>query len=89
MTDAAAPVPDPLGAWVARVRTALDLPEVEVSALLDLARDVAHGVARPAAPVTCFLVGLNAGRAVAAGADPAAAAAAAAATVTALLPPPP
>ena len=30
--------------------------------MLDLARDVAHGVARPAAPVTAFLAGLAAGR---------------------------
>jgi len=29
--------------------------------VLDLARDVAHGVARPAAPVTAFLLGLAAG----------------------------
>jgi hypothetical protein len=28
--------------------------------VLDLARDVAHGVARPAAPLTCLLVGLAA-----------------------------
>lgn len=31
--------------------------------VLDLAREVAHGVARPAAPVTAFLLGLAAGRA--------------------------
>jgi hypothetical protein len=31
--------------------------------ILDLARDVAHGVARPAAPLTTFLLGLAAGRA--------------------------
>ena len=31
--------------------------------VLDLARDVAHGVARPAAPLTTFLLGLAAGRA--------------------------
>jgi hypothetical protein len=30
--------------------------------VLDLARDVAHGVTRPAAPVTAFLLGLAAGR---------------------------
>jgi len=56
------PAPDALAAWVARVRTDLDLPEVDGVALLDLARDVAHGVARPAAPLTTFLVGLAAGR---------------------------
>ena len=38
--------------------------------VLDLARDVAHGVARPAAPLTAYLLGLAAGRAD----DPAAAA---------------
>jgi hypothetical protein len=31
--------------------------EVDVAAVLDLARDAAHNVARPAAPVTTFLVG--------------------------------
>jgi hypothetical protein len=30
--------------------------------VLDLTADVAHGVARPAAPVTAYLVGLAAGR---------------------------
>lgn len=30
--------------------------------VLDLARDVAHGVARPAAPLTAYLLGLAAGR---------------------------
>lgn len=79
---------DRLDAWVARVRAELDLPAVDVGLLLDLARDVAHGVARPAAPVTCFLVGLGAGRALAAGVDPASAVAAAAAAVAGLLPPP-
>lgn len=31
--------------------------EVDISEMLDLARDAAHGVARPAAPLTTFLVG--------------------------------
>jgi hypothetical protein len=39
--------------------------------VLDLARDVAHGVARPAAPLTAYLMGLAVGR----GADPVAVAA--------------
>ena len=34
----------------------VELP-VDVPALLDVARDAAHNVARPAAPVTTFLVG--------------------------------
>lgn len=38
--------------------------------VLDLARDVAHGVARPAAPLTAYLLGVAVGRS----ADPAAAA---------------
>jgi hypothetical protein len=49
-----------LNDWVARVSDALGIGEVDVAAVLDLARDVAHGVARPAAPVTCLLVGLAA-----------------------------
>ena len=39
--------------------------------MLDLARDVAHQVLRPGAPVTAYLLGLAVGR----GADPADAAA--------------
>lgn len=31
--------------------------EVDMSALLDLARDAAHNVERPAAPLTTFIVG--------------------------------
>jgi hypothetical protein len=30
--------------------------------VLDLTRDVAHGVARPAAPLTAYLVGMAVGR---------------------------
>ena len=57
--------------WVAQLSTALDLPadSVDITLLLDLARDAAHGVARPAAPLTTFLVGLAAGRAGASRAD--------------------
>lgn len=35
----------------------IDPAVVDVGLLLDLARDVAHGVARPAVPVTAFLLG--------------------------------
>lgn len=50
--------------WTRTVTTALGLdPEVDRDLVLDLAADVAHGVARPAAPVTTFLVGLAAGKA--------------------------
>ena len=53
--------------WTDLVVAELGLPEgvgsTEVrDQVLDLARDVAHGVARPAAPLTSFLVGLAAGR---------------------------
>jgi hypothetical protein len=44
----------------------LDLAGVNRTLVLDLARDVAHGVARPAAPLTAYLLGLAVGR----GADP-------------------
>lgn len=60
MTD----TPSELDAWAATLSTALHLPdgfEVDIAAVLDLARDAAHGVARPAAPLTTFLVGLAAG----------------------------
>jgi hypothetical protein len=65
--------------------TALDLQpgEVDITALLDLARDAAHGVARPSAPLTTFLVGLAAGRAGGSPADVAAAIATASATLEA------
>jgi Domain of unknown function (DUF6457) len=49
-----------LDEWVATVSAELGLEPIEVSAVLDLARDVAHGVARPAAPLTCLLIGLAA-----------------------------
>lgn len=75
---------NPLDAWVARLCAALDLDPAAVDRdlVLDLARDAAHGVARPAAPLTTFLAGLAAGRD---GAD-AAAVARAAHIVTELLP---
>ena len=52
--------------WAAAVATELGLPDRPSSrAVLDLARDVAHGVERPAAPLTTWLAGM----AVAGGAD--------------------
>ncbi len=52
--------------WVAEVcrelRLELTDQESTTTLVLDLTADVAHGVARPAAPVTAFLVGLAAGR---------------------------
>jgi Domain of unknown function (DUF6457) len=53
-----------LDQWVTEVCAALGLDdEVDTDSLLELARDVAHGIERRAAPVTTFLVGLAAGRA--------------------------
>jgi hypothetical protein len=53
--------------WLAQASTDLGLDAGTGAAyrdlVLDLARDVAHGVARPAAPLTTFLLGLAAGRA--------------------------
>jgi hypothetical protein len=49
-----------LDEWVKAVSDELSLGPIDVKAVLDLARDVAHGVARPAAPLTCLLVGLAA-----------------------------
>jgi len=50
--------------WTAALAAELGIDDpVDVPALLDLARDAAHHVERPAAPVTTFLVGLAAGRA--------------------------
>ena len=53
--------------WAQAVADELGVVRPDTRAVLDLARDVAHGVERPAAPLTSWL----AGAAVAAGADPA------------------
>lgn len=62
--------PAGLDDWVRTVTELLDADgsslgglDVDIPVLLDLARDAAHGVARPAAPVTTFLLGYAAGRA--------------------------
>ncbi|MFI0978073.1 NTP transferase domain-containing protein [Streptomyces sp. NPDC021093] len=53
-----------LDEWITAVKDELGLDlAVDTPLLLDLARDAAHGVARPAAPLTTFLVGYAAGRA--------------------------
>lgn len=59
--------------WVtaACAELGLDPAQVPVPAVLDLAKEVAHQVLRPGAPVTAYLLGLAVGR----GADPADAAA--------------
>ncbi|MEJ3652754.1 DUF6457 domain-containing protein [Actinomycetes bacterium KLBMP 9759] len=55
-----------LSEWVTAVARELGLDDVDgsvVDMVLDLTADVAHGVSRPGAPVTAFLVGLAAGKA--------------------------
>ena len=53
-----------LGSWASELADALGLESAEIAdipLILDLARDAAHGIARPAAPVTTFLVGYAVG----------------------------
>ena len=53
-----------LDEWITAVKDELGIElDVDTGVLLDLARDAAHGVARPAAPLTTFLAGYAAGRA--------------------------
>lgn len=56
--------PDPLADWVHEVTGELDIDpgDVDVPLLLAVARDAAHAVVRPAAPVTTYLLGLAQGR---------------------------
>jgi hypothetical protein len=62
-----------LDSWIAAACAELDLRpgDVEAKAVLDVARDVAHQVIRPGAPVSAYLMGVAVGR----GADPSAVAA--------------
>jgi hypothetical protein len=57
-------VGNPLEDWVIDVCGVLGLDPalLDRDTVLDLARDAAHGVARPAAPLTTFLVGVAAGK---------------------------
>ena len=53
--------------WTAAVRAGLGLDPgplstPEIRTVLDLARDVAHAVDRPAAPLTAYLLGVAVGR---------------------------
>ncbi|KAF4408297.1 molybdopterin-guanine dinucleotide biosynthesis protein [Streptomyces lycii] len=53
-----------LDEWITAVKDELGIElDVDTAALLDLARDAAHGVARPAAPLTTFLAGYAAAQA--------------------------
>jgi hypothetical protein len=50
--------------WTAAVCADLGLDPgcTDTTAVLDVARDVAHGVARPAAPLTAYLLGVAVGQ---------------------------
>ena len=53
--------------WVMRAARDLGLPPDSITAdlrteLLDMTRDVAHGLARVAGPLTCYLIGVAVGR---------------------------
>ena len=53
-----------LDRWIMTVGSdlGLDPGSADVRAILDVARDVAHNVDRPAAPVTAYLIGVAVGR---------------------------
>lgn len=55
--------------WTEKMLTAFEIDgtQVDIDALLALAGKAAHGVVRPAAPLTTFVVGYAAGLAVASG----------------------
>ncbi|OKJ74029.1 NTP transferase domain-containing protein [Streptomyces sp. CB02460] len=60
-----------LDEWITAVKEELGIDlDVDTGLLLDLARDAAHGVARPAAPLTTFLVGYAAAKASGEGGGP-------------------
>lgn len=58
---------DELTQWGTAARAALraelgiEIPETDHQVLLDIARDAAHAVSRPAAPITTYLMGYAAG----------------------------
>ena len=56
--------PEALDEWAAALRELLGFDEgdIPIPLILDLARDAAVGVARPAAPLSTFAAGLAAGR---------------------------
>jgi Domain of unknown function (DUF6457) len=60
-----------LNAWITKLSSALNVNDIDLDLdqVLDLAGDAARAVLRPAAPLTTFLVGYAAGRAVGGGAE--------------------
>ncbi|SDB84190.1 hypothetical protein SAMN05216410_0372 [Sanguibacter gelidistatuariae] len=63
--------PEALDEWLVALASELGLDPalVPTGAILDVARDVAHDVARPAAPLSTFMVGMAAAQRAAAGED--------------------
>lgn len=57
--------PEALDRWAEALRDRFELSDedVPIALILNLASDVANGVARPAAPFSAFVAGLVAGRA--------------------------
>jgi hypothetical protein len=52
-----------LETWASQLSAALGIEiDLEIDAVLDIARDAAHQVDRPAAPLTTFLIGYAAAR---------------------------
>ncbi|MBE1876958.1 DUF6457 domain-containing protein [Myceligenerans pegani] len=58
-----------LQTWISALETELGLEPgtIDMNTVLDLARDAAHAVARPAAPLTAYAVGYATGLAAATG----------------------
>ncbi len=56
--------PSELDDWAAEAASVVGvtLQPGDIAAVLDLARDAAHGIARPAAPLTTFIAGMAVGR---------------------------
>ena len=57
--------PEALNEWLeaATMELDLDATEVDIATVLDVAKHVAHEVARPAAPLSTFLLGVALGSA--------------------------
>lgn len=50
--------PDELTEWTTALAAALGVQDdVPITALLDVTREVAHGVTRPAGPISTYLIG--------------------------------
>lgn len=55
--------PEALDEWLAEAKRVLEIDDdLDIGALLDVAKEVAHSVARPAAPLTTFALGVALGR---------------------------